>query len=343
MIGKSIFIWNIEDCFDGDIPKIVDALQAGRFQSAILHSVNLDSWASDNRKNLTMALRNAGIHPIGGAAVYGADPGQEGFDAAQLCATYDLDTFVFDVEARFDAVSNSDSAVTKLLQTFKQWAPNCKAGFCWWPMYQSQIGASWHPKKVLWAAMDPNYGDADFGMPMMYWNWGNDAFDAEKFAEESLKQWYAITDKPLVPVGRAYIGDGGVAMPPAILAFYDLMRKLEGIEGIAWWSMQHALDTKALPGVWGALASRNPFGWVVEPEPNHDAEVEVIATVKAARINFRSTPEVKTGNALGLLNRGTSGTILERKTDSHWNTWVRVSVEGWLSEKYYGSILTEVE
>jgi len=42
-------------------------------------------------------------------------------------------------------------------------------------------------------------GQADFGMPMAYWNWRDDEDAAVAFLEETWRQWREITDKRLSP------------------------------------------------------------------------------------------------------------------------------------------------
>lgn len=143
-------------------------------------------------------------------------------------------------------------------------------------MYQSASGkVTWHPKGVLWAATDARYGNADFGMPMMYWSWGDAAADAIAYGQESWRQWRAITAKPLIPVGRAYVGDGGTAKAAAMTAFEGWARDM-GAEGVSWWSLQHALNTSALPGVWDALRAMPSYANDPAPEPEPQSWAEAL-------------------------------------------------------------------
>ncbi len=345
MIGKSIYIWSIETIFDGDVKKIAKTLAGAGFDSAILHNASLSAWASEKCLALVEALREAGVTPIGGAAVYGWNPEMEGRLAGMLCLKYHLPAFVFDAESTFDAQPAADSNAVKLLKAFKAEAPGVKAGWCWWARYRSPFnGNEWHPKKVLWAAMNPQYGDADFGVPMTYWG-GEIAANAVHLLDQTWQQWREVTDKPICPAGRAYIGDDGTAKPEAVTAFEQRAREL-GAPGVTWWSMQHAVK---LPDVWQAMVMMPGLKTrILEPDQPQKPENEPIqestkAVVKTGQINFRESPEVKSSNRLGVLNKGTESAILERKTDANGNTWLRVSVEGWISEKYGQAILTEVK
>jgi hypothetical protein len=261
MLGKSIYIWQISAICGGDVNKIAATLRAAGFQSAILHDAHLENWRTPARIALIAALKAVGIEPTGGAAVYGANPALEGQQAGAICKEFGLSAFTFDAEVAFDTISHPDSAAVNLLHAFRGSAPTgTKAGWCWWAFSQSSDGKiTYHPKSILWAAMASNYGNADFGIPMMYWSWGDDMLAAVKYLEESWRQWRLYTDKPLIPAGRAYIGDGGTPIPAAIAGFEKRAREL-GADGVAWWSMQHALDTVHLPTIWPALAALKPFG-----------------------------------------------------------------------------------
>jgi len=263
VFGKNIFIWSIDEIYKGDVFKIAKELQTAHFQSVILHSTRTSNWKQTNRINLVKALQEIGIHVFGGCAVYGDSPTAEGKRAAAFCNDYGLLGWVFDAEQAFDNVKSPDSAASNLLRGFKQNAPDKLAGWCWWAFYQSKAGATYHPKGILWAATDDAYGDADFGIPMTYWSWGDDAENAVKYLEESWRQWRLITDKPIIPAGRAYVGDGGSPTPEAMKAFEQRAREL-GAPGISWWSMQHALNTSTVPHIWNTLSNMKPFSTNVE-------------------------------------------------------------------------------
>lgn len=343
-IGKSIFIWQIAAINGGNLVEIASMLKAGGFQSAILHSANLAGWRSVERVALIDELRKVGIQPIGGVAVYGANPTLEGQQAAAICRDYGLSAFVFDAESAFDAVPDASSAAVKLLWAFKAGVDeSVQAGWCWWPLHHKPGGTGvYHPKSILWGAMQPNYGNADFGLPMMYWNWGDDPDSAVRYANESWAQWREITDKPLCPVGRAYIGDAGTAKPDAMRAFESRVREM-GAEGVTWWSLQHALDAVHLPGVWPALVSMPGFGQggpppVPEPEP-----MPSVIRVLTDKLNIRPQPVIDASLGIqGQLFKGTEAKVLGMWT-GNGQVWAQVQHEGWVCvDDGLGHVLGEV-
>ena len=267
-LGKNIFIYQINGCHGGDIPKIVSDLKACNFQSVILHSTQATNWRTTARVDLAKALQAVGIAVFGGCAVYGADSYGEGTNAGQLCSEFNLSGWVFDAESAFDVCDHPDSAAVHVLQEFSSHAQaGALKGWCWWcfPHAISRPTVEYHPIKILKAAMAAGYGDADFGVPMMYWSWGDDPASVIRYINASWSQWREITNKPIVPAGRAYIGDGGTPTPESIIAFEKRAREL-GAVGVTWWSMQHALDAEHLPEVWNTLAALKSFGEIT-PTP----------------------------------------------------------------------------
>lgn len=88
----------------------------------------------------------------------------------------------------------------------------------------------------------------DFGVPMMYWG-GSTAQDALTLLKNSGSQWKEIScGKPILPAGRAYIGDGGKPTVEAISAFAEATK--ESYVGITWWDLQQVVP---IIDVWNAL------------------------------------------------------------------------------------------
>jgi hypothetical protein len=249
-LGKNIFVWDIDSCFGGDVGKIADGLKAAGFESAILHHEYLSNWATPQRIALVAALKRVGVAPIGGAAIYGANPTLEGQQAAKLCNDYGLSGFIFDAEGQFDLAATKNPAITPtLLRAFKV-LTTTPIGWCYWAFPYM------HVPTVLRTAM----GYCDWGLPMTYWSWGDDPVSAVNYLQRSWDYWKEFTSKPIVPIGRAYSGDGGTAKADAMIAFEAKAREL-GAAGVSWWSMQHALSLN----LWPTLASMKPFGGVVSP------------------------------------------------------------------------------
>lgn len=248
---KAIFVWN--DAVIGDADKITGRLLEAGFQAAYLHCENLSGWRTSSRVALAKALQSAGIHAYLSAAVYGRDPAGEGRQAAEIVNDLCLDGAVFDIEAGLlETAADAPSRTRALLQTYAENTAR-PAACCWWPFYRNwnKPFNGYHNKLVLQAAMER----CEVGIPMAYWSWGDAPDRACLYLDEVFEQWRELTDKPMVPAGRAYIGNGGTATAEAVLAYEARAREL-GALGISWWSMEHAVK---LPEVWDALSQTPGF------------------------------------------------------------------------------------
>jgi hypothetical protein len=255
---KSIFLWHANAVANGNPAGIAALLTGAGFESVILHVEHLSLFSARFSRALIETLRAAGLVILGGAAVYGDAPQTEGQLAAQIVNAYHLDGFVFDAEAKFERVEHPDSAAAHVMLNYQSRCDQPSA-WCSWAFYFSESGVPWHVVRVMQTAM--RY--ADVGMPMVYWSWGDSPNQAVAYLDASLNQWRKYTDKPIIPAGRAYLGDGGTARPDAVTAF--AARAIEaGCPGVTYWSLQHAINALALPGVWDAL-SRTP-GYTAKQE-----------------------------------------------------------------------------
>lgn len=250
---KSIFLWHVSSVGWGDPAFIAGELTRAGFESVMLHVESLGLFRSRFPRAFVERLKGAGVVIIGSSAIYGAVPRQEGEAAARLVREYDLAGFVFDAESRFEQAPQADSAAVHVMLGY-QALTDAPSAWCSWAHFFSSGGVMWHPVRVMASAM--RY--ADIAMPMQYWNWGNNPSEMPPFVDSSLEQWRRYTDKPIVPAGRAYIGDGGRALPETVTA-YDRYIRDAGCQGVTWWSMQHAINQVAQPGVWNALASTPGF------------------------------------------------------------------------------------
>ena len=99
---------------------------------------------------------------------------------------------------------------------------------------------------------------------MTYWT-GETPSRAIALLNESVRQWRLITDKPILPVGRAYNGDAGIARAEAMIAFDERVHEI-GLPGESWWVLDQVLN-RLDPSIWAALKSMPGFAPLVEPPP----------------------------------------------------------------------------
>jgi hypothetical protein len=276
MIGKkSIFSWNVPAVMKGDPVKFIQALVDAGFEAVCLKAADGDQvfkmapggpwpkWGENIKSELIAGLRAAGLKIYLWHFLYGGNPKGEMNTSILQCNKFKPDGYIWDAEAVFDARPNAVENARTVSRGLLNAHPEIPQALCWWalPKNPKNYNNEWHPVKVAKAFLET----VDTVMPMMYWG-GSSAMDAVSYLHSSLKIWKTITDRPLVPVGRAYSGDGGLMEPFAITAFAETVMELSekmNLTGISWWSLDKAIQNSAC---WAALRSTEKFGVLLRYE-----------------------------------------------------------------------------
>ena len=265
--GKSIFSWNVPAVGGGDPKAFVQFLLDNNFEGVCLKAANgsvvqkvsrwspWPNWGENVRNDLVDAIKDAGLKVYLWHFVYGKDPQGELSVALSQTSRFQPDGYIWDVETAFDSKVNAVGNARYLSRGMRKFFPEQCQALCWWALPLSPKGNEWHPVKVANAFQE----SVDLAMPMMYWQ-GKGAGAAVSYLHRSMRIWHSFWRKPIIPVGRAYNGDGGYADAPGIIAFAnDVMSLHEGpdaVPGISWWVTDKAAKNK----VWeAALKSTETF------------------------------------------------------------------------------------
>ena len=252
--GKSIMSWNVPAVEGGNPHMFVEALELGNFEGVALKIADGNdvhvmkswspwpSWGENVRKELVTALKGAGFKVFFWHFLYGYDPAGEARIAIEKTEEFKPDGYIWNVEGRFDSQPNAEGNARSITRAFKLAHPDVSQGLCWWALPKSPVtGTQWHPIPVAKAFLEI----CDVGMPMMYWQ-GDTAADAVSYFSKSLKLWRDhVTTKPIVPIGRAYNGDGGAATPESITAFGNKVLEVaesQNLIGNTWYSFDKAFN-----------------------------------------------------------------------------------------------------
>jgi hypothetical protein len=254
--GKSIFSWNIPAVGGGDPEAFVTFLLENNFEGVCLKGANgpwiqkvsrwspWPLWGENIRMELVKALKGAGLKLYLWHFVFGKDPVGELNIALSQTSRFEPDGYIWDVESAFDAKIGAVGNARYLTRGFKKAFPQLEQALCWWALPLSPKGAEWHPIKVANAFQEI----VDLAMPMMYWQ-GKGTMAATSYLHRSLAIYSKFWNKPIVPVGRAYNGDGGYGDAAGITAFaQEVMTLSEGlseIPGISWWVTDKAVKNPA--------------------------------------------------------------------------------------------------
>ncbi len=264
--SKGIFAWELYK-FSTDNPddftqKLVDA----NFENVtikVAHGSNVFRTAPQGKPlkdNGTRAqvesLHNKGLAVLGYGRLFGKKPQGEAEVAVRQCKDLGLDGYVWDVEQEFENSGNASGKARDIMRYFLDHTENIPTGCCSWQLFRSpSTGSTWHNRKFVEAFMEY----CEYALPMMYWK-GSTVASAKQYLVNSIGQWQAFTDKPIIPVGRAYQGDKGDATVEAVLAFDQKAREL-GVKGITWWVLDQAASPKYKNGtIFEALKTTAKFG-----------------------------------------------------------------------------------
>jgi hypothetical protein len=243
--GKGISVWNVPTITDGDPLRFTDVVEGLGMQRVeikaahgagvfIVSRVYKPTWGENLRPELVAALHDRGIKVWGWGFLTGADPVAEGQRAAGQVLRLKLDGWFHDGEGEFEARPGADGNARATMTAYRKLCPDTPTAFCGFPtIWSPTSGAQWHNPEVHRAFMEY----CDFGMPMVYWQGKPE--DPTPALQQAVDQWRRITQKPILPEGRAYIGDNGTPTPGAIAKFAAMAR--HSCPGVGWWGLDWAI------------------------------------------------------------------------------------------------------
>lgn len=293
--GKNIMSWNVPAIYGGNPEQFTELLMEANFEAVCLKGGDGNriqvvhpyspwpTWGQNIKVELVNALRAAGIKIYIWHFLYGYDPVGEAEVARTQCSRFQPDGYIWNVEGSFDRKPNAVGNARFISGELKMDHPNISQGLCWWALPKSPTtGTPWHPEPVAQAFFET----VDVGMPMMYWQ-GIGATAAVDYLFKSLDLWREMTDLPIVPIGRSYNGDGGLADAPGIKAFANevfAIRAEENLIGNSWYSLDKAVQ---YPSWLDALQYTPKFGEVeIPPLPGECPNDKLVKSHTAALINL---------------------------------------------------------
>jgi hypothetical protein len=297
-LKKGTFLWKVPLIEKGDPIKIAELLKSAGMtrldvkvaEGNAMYKVpiwNHATWGQNVKRDWVRAIQGAGIKVFGYGFAYGYDAVGEGMIAARAVNELKLDGWIVNAEGRFESWSDSGNRALIYVRRFRDNSPHVPALACTWPLWRNPwTGSYWHKEDMAKVFMD----DFEYGMPMIYW-WNNRAI---LWLEKAVEQWRnLVTDKPLIPVGRAYSGEGlGTLQLHEVQAFGDRVREMpEDVLGESWWVLRLAL---ARPEVWDII-KKLPT-WADPPPPPTAPIDEVVRELTTwARTKGYEGPDLENG------------------------------------------------
>ncbi len=256
--GKSIFSWNVPGVFKGNPEEFAKGLVNMGFESVCLKCANGNAafkpnslafpfWGENIKLELIEALRKQQLKIYLWHFLYGIDPVGETNQAIAQASKWRPDGYIWDAEARFDSAVGAEANARRITLGFKAAHPDIQQALCWWalPKNPDKLNYEWHPVRVAKAFFET----VEVLMPMMYWD-GEYADYAIEYLNKSLRVWDTIGNVPMIPIGRAYTGDGGTINTNAFVKFGQAVSNLKeerNILGVSYWSYDALMKTDMWP------------------------------------------------------------------------------------------------
>ena len=246
--GKGLWIWNLKNCFNGDINKIISKCKEVGVNYLIICAGNKSViWEEQFNPELIKILHANNIKIYSWARVYGDNPLEE---AAIATWALDLgaDGHVFDPEIEYEG--KNQSAKT-MLWTVRYHFPDAFLAYSPFPMIDSH----------------PNYPYVEFSkfcdavMPQMFF--GDFKVRPEVIIIETSKQFtnwknkattydYKESIKPIIPLGQAYDNPKTEYISTAE-DIAEFIQNAKEYKSVNFWSFEHILRDD----IWAAIKNNN--------------------------------------------------------------------------------------
>jgi hypothetical protein len=250
---ETIARWLVANGFQALWPKVADGPYPFRWRSPF----STGPYAENLTAGMVEILHSFGLQVIGWGFLYGKNPIGEASRAVSAVKTLHLDGYILDAEGVFDSQLAAVANAYTITRIIKDAVPDVPLALCSWPrIWSPKTGKEWHPLAVAQAFM----ADCDVITPMTYWD-GESPVWAAEFLQQSHDQWRRITDKPIIPAGRAYTGDAGKPTKEAIAAFQARADALI-LGGVSWWCLDQAVKN---PIIRDGLAATHQYTVEVPP------------------------------------------------------------------------------
>lgn len=249
LTGKGMMIWQIPNCESGNVTTIANMAAAGGFSHILIKIADATVAYNKNKTTgedlippLVSALRAKGIGVWGWHYIYGYNPTGEAAIAISQTKKYQMDGYVIDAEAEFEASGSSTKAST-FMSALRAGLPSTPVALCSfrWPTY--------HPSFPWKAFLDK----CDLNMPQVYWM---SAHNPASQLARSLSEFQAISPyRPLTPTGPAFYESSWCPTADEVVAFLNA-GKSSGMTAANFFSWDDC--RKNLSSVWNAIAN---YSW----------------------------------------------------------------------------------
>ena len=272
-IGKIAFIWRLENCAKGNVPAIIaEVKRLGCTVVALKVANGYRPWTG--LETFVAACHAAGLQVYGWHYLYAGvvfdksgnwsntaiTPEQEAAVSAQQVQALGLDGFIIDAEKELK-VSTQANRARRYIQALK---PRITI-----PTGLSSYRFPTMHREFPWLEF---LAGVDFHCPQVYWNPpAGTSFGPAPELERSCRELTTLAALPIIPIGRAYIGDGHPNPKPQEIADFLAKAGALSLPAAGFWALDflylHAGGQERADAIaafdWGEPPEIVSWGWQV--------------------------------------------------------------------------------
>ena len=275
LTGKGMFIWKIENCFNGSVSEITTKAVNANYSHVLIkiangiYSYNFD-WDKkiDLVPPLVQALKNKGIQAWGWHYLFGDQPGQEAQKAISRIRQLGVDGYVLDAEGHYKGKHAAAKTFMSQLKAEIKDIPVALSSYRY-PSYHPQLPWNEFLKKV------------DLNMPQVYWMWSHNP--GAQLAQSVAEFRNLAYTPPIFPTGAACTELGWTPTASEVKEFMKKAKSmnLSGVNFWEWSSLHNYLPAE----VWRTIRD---FEWDTGPKPPDD-----IAELYVQALNTHKSDQVQ--------------------------------------------------
>lgn len=321
-VGKGMFIWRGVNCAKGNVPVAVALCKSSGIAWVAVKM--LDGIFPYESTWLDMAIaefRNAGIQVWGWQYIYGQNPAGEASAAKKIIAKYKPDGFIIDAEGEF-TYNLQVLRATDYLNVLGHPVPLGLTSYRF---------PSLHPE-FPWNVFEDR---VDVGFPQVYWQpTRGTTLGVLPETRRSLIEYKKVGYNDIVPIGRAYIGDGHPAPTEGEIAAFLSEVKTQNCPAAGFWALDFIYIHVGGPKRMEAISQ---FIWADTLPPAPPDTKPQAYKVTAFNLRVRNAPGMDSPTVRWLWH-GDQVEVLSVRDYGTVGIWAQLTPNEWVAISWRGRI-----
>lgn len=219
--GDGMWIWYVSKAQGGNVNRIARKARRNGIETVFIKSGDAGTYWRQFSPRLVSALKARGLNVCAWQFVYGRGVKREA-DVAARAARSGADCFVIDAEGHYEG--RYPQASTYMIRLRNKVGSEYPIGLATFPY------VDYHPAFPFSVFLGP--GGAQYNLPQLYWKTIGARVD-DAFVHTYV--WNRAYERPILPLGQVYLNP-----KPRQIRRFRALALAHGMEGVSWWSWQHA-------------------------------------------------------------------------------------------------------